>query len=100
MRIDAISDVSTGEAWPADENVSLEVDGNGNNDEVILDKDGARLYRAVAARLNYIAPDWPDIAFAVKEAARSMSSPCEGDMRRLRMIGLYLPGNTQAGLEI
>ena len=35
----------------------------------------ARLYRGIAARLNYIAPDRPDIGFAVKESARAMSSP-------------------------
>ena len=33
----------------------------------------ATLYRAVAARLNYLAPDRPDIAFSVKEAARARS---------------------------
>ena len=60
--------------------------------DTVLGKEEARLYRGVAARLNYIAPDRPDIGYAVKEAARSMSDPKEGDLRRLRKIGRYLIG--------
>ena len=52
----------------------------------------ARLYRGVAARLNYMSPDRPDIGYAVKEAARSMSAPKASDLRRLRKIGKYLLG--------
>ena len=52
----------------------------------------ARLYRGVAARLNYMSPDRPDIGHAVKEAARSMSAPKASDLRRLRKIGKYLLG--------
>ena len=40
-----------------------------------LDASAARLYRGVSARLNYIAPDRPDMGYAIKEAARSMSKP-------------------------
>ena len=32
-------------------------------------------YKAIVARMNYLAADRPDIAFAVKEAAREMSNP-------------------------
>ena len=41
----------------------------------ILGPDEARRYIAVAARLNYLAVDRMDLQFAVKEAARAMSSP-------------------------
>ena len=57
-----------------------------------LGPDDARTYRGVAARLNYISPDRPDIAYAVKEAARDMSSPRESSLRKLRKIGRYLIG--------
>lgn len=43
-----------------------------------LDASEAMRYRAITARLNYLAPDRPDIQYAVKEAARSMSKPLAG----------------------
>ena len=57
-----------------------------------LDAAATRLYRGVAARLNYISPDRPDIAFAVKEAARNMQKPTMSDLKKLRKIGKYLIG--------
>jgi len=50
------------------------------------------VYRGVAARLNYLAPDRADIGYAVKEAARDMSAPRQSSMRKLRKIGRYLIG--------
>ena len=50
------------------------------------------VYRALVARANYISPDRPDIAFAVKELARSMSSPTQGDWDRLKRLARYLKG--------
>ena len=61
-----------------------------NDDETPLAGDEARLFRGIAARLNYIGPDRPDMQFAVKEAARLMSSPRKCDWRILRKIGRYL----------
>ena len=58
---------------------TFEIKVEGDDDEE-LDAASARLYRGVVARLNYIAPDRPDIGFAVKEAARSMSKPRVGDL--------------------
>ena len=40
-----------------------------------LNTEDARRYRAVAARLNYLAVDKADIKLSVKEAARAMSAP-------------------------
>ena len=59
----------------------------------------AKVYRAVAARLNYISPDRPDIGFAVKEAARSMSKPKESDMHKLKKIARYLIGRPRLVLK-
>ena len=47
----------------------------GDEFEEELHAAGALLYRGVAARLNYIAPDWPDIAYAVQEDSRNMAPP-------------------------
>ena len=52
----------------------------------------ATLYRAIAARLNYLAPDRMDIQYAVKESARAMSAPKRAHWKMLRKIGRYLLG--------
>ena len=44
---------------------------NNDDDDPLLDSETTRLYRGVAARLNYLAPDRPDIEYSVKEAARA-----------------------------
>ena len=43
--------------------------------EVPLAGPAARLYRRTVARLNYLAQDRADLAFATKEVARTMSAP-------------------------
>ena len=47
-------------------------------------------YRAITARLNYLSSDRPDISFAVKELARSMSDPSYGCWDKLKRLGRYL----------
>ena len=47
-------------------------------------------YRAVAARLNYLALDRPDLAYAAKEASRRMSKPVEQDFALLKHAARYL----------
>ena len=48
------------------------------------------LFRGIAARLNYLSTDRPELQYAVKEAARTMSSPCSADWSLLTKIGRYL----------
>lgn len=55
-----------------------------------LNDDRASEYRAIVAKMNYLAADRPDIAFSVKEAAREMSKPTIGGCDRLKRIGRYL----------
>ena len=88
--IDAARKSTKDDRWDIEAESEVAVEGDEFEEE--LDAAGARLYRGVAARLNYIAPDRPDIAYAVKEAARNMSSPKVSDLRRLRKIGRYLLG--------
>ena len=57
-----------------------------------LDAEGSRQYRAITARLNYLAADRVDIQYAVKEAARGMSSPTKAGWSLLGKIGRYLKG--------
>ena len=52
----------------------------------------ARLFRACAARANYLGMGRVDIAFAAKELCRRMSSPMWADMEALRRLAQYLVG--------
>ena len=74
-----------------------EVRGGDAGDE--LEPEEARNYRAIAARLNYVAADRPDIQFAVKEAARVMSAPKRRDWLLLTRIGRYLRGRPRLVLK-
>ena len=70
----------------------------------------ARLFRAHAARANYLGMDRPDIAFAAKELCRRMSSPTTADLDAIRRLAQYLVGSPrlvysfpwqeQAGLKV
>ena len=67
-------------------------DGDDLDVDELLGRAEASQYRAVAARLNYLAPDRMDIQYAVKEAARSMSAPKRSDWAMVNRIGRYLLG--------
>ena len=49
-------------------------------------------FRAVAARLNYMAMDMPDVQYACKEACRDMAAPTRQSWRKLKKLGRYLVG--------
>ena len=59
-------------------------------DETPLSASEAKLFRGVAARLNYMGPDRPDMQYAIKEAARCMASPRVCDWPLLKKLGRYL----------
>ena len=65
-----------------------------NNEEKLNDKEATK-YRAIVARLNYLSPARPDLAYSVKELARSMSSPDIGDWLRLKRLGRYIQGRSR-----
>ena len=48
------------------------------------------LYRAIAARANYLSQDRSDIQFAVKELSRKMSNPNELDWLKIKRLAQYL----------
>ena len=50
----------------------------------------AALFRATAARANYLALDRPDISFATKELCRRMSAPRRCDLPALARVVRYL----------
>ena len=67
-----------------------------NDDEVLLAGEEATLYRAIVARLNYLAQDRPDLQYASKEVSRRMATPRRGDWAALKRIGRYLVGAPRA----
>ena len=62
----------------------------------LLPKTEATRYRALAARINYLAQDRPDLLYSAKEISRRMATPCQGDLRLLKRLGRYLIGAPRA----
>jgi hypothetical protein len=58
--------------------------------EVKLDKDLTKRFRRVAARLNYLAVDRPDIQYGVKEICRGMAVPLVRHDKMLKRMARYL----------
>ena len=65
------------------------------SDDVELGKAEARLFRATAARANFLAIDRPDIQYATKEICRDMSRPKVGSWKRLKRLARYLVEHTK-----
>ena len=57
------------------------------------------LFRAVAARGNYLGPDRPEIQFSAKEICRWMSAPTELGVAALKRLGRYLVGHQRLVFE-
>lgn len=70
---------------------NLKVVGGGESwEEQPMGPSDATKYRAITARLNFLAFDRADIQFAVKEAARKMAVPVHDDWHLLKRLGRYL----------
>ena len=67
-----------------------------NPDDVELVPKEASLFRAISARINFLAQDRSDLQFASKECSRRMSSPRVRDWLLLKRIGRYLAGKPRA----
>ena len=50
------------------------------------------LYRKGVGILLYLAPEGPDLMFALKKLSMKLASPTEGDLELLRFVGKYLKG--------
>ena len=55
-----------------------------------LNSEGATTYRALAARINYLAIDRPDLAFTAKELCRDFACPTGRSVERLKRAVRYL----------
>ena len=52
----------------------------------------ATMYRALAARCNYLAQDRPDIAYSSKELCREFAVPTQTSFKKLKRLCRYLAG--------
>ena len=59
-------------------------------DDMELAIEEKKSFRAVAARMNFLASDCPDIQFPSKEICRSMSNPTEKSFQKLKRAARYL----------
>ena len=57
-----------------------------------LEPADATMYRALAARCNYLSQDRPDIAFSSKELCREFSIPNKSSFQKLKRLARYLAG--------
>jgi hypothetical protein len=61
-------------------------------DDEVLDRGEAKLFRGMAARLNFLSLDCPNLQFAVKQCSKEMSRPVRGSWKRLKKVARYLVG--------
>ena len=66
------------------------------DDDSEVEEDEATAFRAVAARVNFLAQDRPDLQFAAKEACRSMSCPTRNSWASLKRLARYLVSHVEA----
>ena len=59
-------------------------------DEVELSESEATKFRGLAARVNFLAQDCPDLQFPAKEVCRDMSFPTVASWARLKRLARYL----------
>ena len=60
-----------------------------------MDDKEAHRFRALAAKLNYLAGDRPDLLVASKCICKNMARPRSGDWLDLKRVGRYLKGATR-----
>ena len=62
-----------------------------------LGQEETNMFRAVAARLNYLVQDWPDITFATMKLCTKMSRPDTQDLKNMKRVGRFLVGRPRVG---
>eukprot|EP00973_Karenia_brevis_P048851 6776461-Karenia_brevis.AAC.1 len=55
-------------------------------EEEYLGKAEAKEYRGLAARLNFMSMDWPELQFAIKQCSRDMANPKVISWRALKRV--------------
>ena len=61
-------------------------------DAVPLDKKETKEFRSVAAKLNYMSQDGPDLQFPIKSVTTQMARPTRGSWTAVKKVARYLIG--------
>ena len=72
--------------------VRIDAVETGDEDEMEMVPRDASLYRAITARVHFLAQDRSDLQYASKEASRRMSTPKVGDWNLLKRLGRHWAG--------
>jgi hypothetical protein len=86
-----VKDMNMISAKPLSTPGSDEPDCSDTKDKLLNSHYGG-IHRSVVAKGNYLAADRPDMQYATKECARSMSAPTEGSWTKLKRLVRYLVG--------
>ena len=70
-----------------------------DDDETALNAEYTTQYKSIVARANYLSTDRPDIQFAVKKVATSMSNPTNKNLQELKRLGRYLKGKPRVVIK-
>ena len=71
-----------------------------DSDDKPLEEDRRHRFRRTVGRLMWVAPERPDLSFSVKEMARRVQVPREGDWGTLKRILRYIRGTMAAELHL
>ena len=66
-------------------------------DEDDMEREEAKTFRGLVARMNYLAQDSQDLQYPAKEVSREMARPKRGAWRRLTKVIKYVAGRRAVG---
>ena len=69
-------------------------------DEEELIREEVRVFRGLAARLNFISLDCPNLQFPVKQCSKEMARPVRGSWKRMKKVARYLVGVERRGVGV
>ena len=76
------------------------VEDNEGSIDPELGQEESTMLRAVAARLNYLAQDWPDFTFATMKLCLKMSRPGAHELKNMNRVGRFLVGRPRGWVFI
>ena len=73
------------------------VEDNESSIDPELGQEETTVFRAVAARLNYLSQDWSDITFATMKLCSKMSRPDAQDLNNMKTLGRFFVAIPRVG---
>ena len=79
--------------------IPCEDDNSAEDTTELLDSKNATKFRSMAARVNYLSLDRPDLQFAAKRVCQGMANPTMAGMMKLKRVARYLASAAEGTLE-